>query len=343
MEQANSVPSTFRTWRQTVRKDPGAAPLPGLPCDNDACSNNTLCYVDPLAPSQLEPASFHHKQPPYFDLCQTCGRDAPPPPESCHFNQGPPRTPLGPPATPLMPHPASPARPPRPPLGPLGPPPHRPNQRPPQPLQGPPRPLPGQLPAPPSDLGNPGGLPPPSDGTPAHSLVVQNPLAVQDPLVVQDPLAADPQEAGPSLWASSHLHKAATITTTTYYYYNAGPPPCNPRPLDDNHNALAQEGKLDIQRPELFTGQDPRRWRAFLTQCLNPFQAKLVTFQLDNACIAFAASYLQGIAFDHYTTLLWFKLQNPILSNWQAFIDKFLTKFRVFDTVAEAKDNLFNL
>ncbi|KAG6876039.1 hypothetical protein C0992_001232 [Termitomyces sp. T32_za158] len=44
-------------------------------------------------------------------------------------------------------------------------------------------------------------------------------------------------------------------------------------------------------------GWDPRRWRTFLIQCLNLFQAKPVTFQLNNAHVArvaFAASYLQA-------------------------------------------------
>ncbi|KAG6884016.1 hypothetical protein C0992_007231 [Termitomyces sp. T32_za158] len=71
-----------------------------------------------------------------------------------------------------------------------------------------------------------------------------------------------------------------------------------------------------------------------------PFQEG---FQDSNAHIAFTASYLQGITFDHYTALLQFKPQNPALSNWQSFIDKFSSKFGVFDTVAETEDNLFNL
>ncbi|KAG6885006.1 hypothetical protein C0992_005523 [Termitomyces sp. T32_za158] len=128
-----------------------------------------------------------------------------------------------------------------------------------------------------------------------------------------------------------------------YYYYNAGPPPRNPGPPDDDCDALAREGKLDIQRPKLFMGRDPQRWRTFLTQCLNLFQAKPVTFQLDNTHVAFAASYLQGIVFDHYTALLWFELQSPVLSNWQFLVNEFSTKFGVFNTVAEAKDNLRNL
>ncbi|KAG5724661.1 hypothetical protein E4T56_gene3712 [Termitomyces sp. T112] len=128
-----------------------------------------------------------------------------------------------------------------------------------------------------------------------------------------------------------------------YYYYNAGPPPRTQNSQDNTRDALAQEGKLDIQKPEPFIGRDPRKWRIFLTQCLTMFQAKPITFQLESSRVAFAASYLQGIAFDHYTTLLWFDPNNPVLSNWLAFTQEFLSKFGVFDTVAEAEENLFNL
>ncbi|KAG5724406.1 hypothetical protein E4T56_gene15985 [Termitomyces sp. T112] len=50
-----------------------------------------------------------------------------------------------------------------------------------------------------------------------------------------------------------------------------------------------------------------------------------------------------GIAFDHYTALLQFDPNNPVLSNWLAFTQEFSSKFGVFDTVAEAEENLFNL
>ncbi|KAG5349264.1 hypothetical protein C0989_004949 [Termitomyces sp. Mn162] len=73
------------------------------------------------------------------------------------------------------------------------------------------------------------------------------------------------------------------------------------------------------------------------------FQAKLITFQLESSQVALAASYLQGIAFDHYTMLLQFDPNNPVLSNWLAFTQEFLSKFSVFDTVAEVEENLFNL
>ncbi|KAG5328222.1 hypothetical protein C0989_010758 [Termitomyces sp. Mn162] len=73
------------------------------------------------------------------------------------------------------------------------------------------------------------------------------------------------------------------------------------------------------------------------------FQAKPITFQLESSRVAFAASYLQGIAFNHYTALLWFDPNNPILSHWLAFTQEFSSKFGVFDTIAEVEENLFNL
>ncbi|KAG5349069.1 hypothetical protein C0989_006198 [Termitomyces sp. Mn162] len=50
-----------------------------------------------------------------------------------------------------------------------------------------------------------------------------------------------------------------------------------------------------------------------------------------------------GIAFNHYTALLQFNPNNPILSNWLTFTQEFSSKFGVFDTVVEAEENLFNL
>ncbi|KAG6867494.1 hypothetical protein C0993_002119 [Termitomyces sp. T159_Od127] len=111
-----------------------------------------------------------------------------------------------------------------------------------------------------------------------------------------------------------------------YYYYNAAPPPRNPNPQDNIHDVLTHEGKLDIQKPKPFYSHDSCKWRTFLT----------------HSCVASAALYLQGIAFDHYTVLLQFGLNSLVLSNWQAFAQEFSSKFGVFDTVAEA-ENLFNL
>ncbi|KAG6882781.1 hypothetical protein C0993_009188, partial [Termitomyces sp. T159_Od127] len=41
--------------------------------------------------------------------------------------------------------------------------------------------------------------------------------------------------------------------------------------------------------------------------------------------------------------LLWFNHNGLVLLSWQAFAQEFSSKFGMFDTVAEAKENLFNL
>ncbi|KAG5338406.1 hypothetical protein C0989_007387 [Termitomyces sp. Mn162] len=88
----------------------------------------------------------------------------------------------------------------------------------------------------------------------------------------------------------------------------------------------------------------------FLPQCRNENHyyyyynaAKLITFQLESSQVAFTTSYLQGVTFDHYMALLQFDPNNSILSNWLAFTQEFSSKFGIFDTIAEAEENLFNL
>ncbi|KAG5734794.1 hypothetical protein E4T56_gene824 [Termitomyces sp. T112] len=129
-----------------------------------------------------------------------------------------------------------------------------------------------------------------------------------------------------------------------YYYYNARSPPQTQNVHNDTHNALAQEGKLNILKLESFTCCHAWKWRILLMQCLTMFQAKpIITFQLESSQVAFATSYLQGITFTHYTVLLQFDPNNSMLSYWLAFTQEFSSKFGVFDTVAEAEENLFNL
>ncbi|KAG6860095.1 hypothetical protein C0995_015791 [Termitomyces sp. Mi166 len=59
--------------------------------------------------------------------------------------------------------------------------------------------------------------------------------------------------------------------------------------------------------------------------------------------VAFAMSYLQGIALDHYTAILCFNYSHPLFINWQAFVDEFSSKFSMFDTVAKAERKLVSL
>ncbi|KAG5733079.1 hypothetical protein E4T56_gene3539 [Termitomyces sp. T112] len=268
--------------------------------------NRTLFYIDKPG----NPANKHapcnrppQDQPPHFNLC-TSHVNAPPP----HSNApAPPQQRMGPGA-------------PQPPF-----------------LTNHPHPLPASMPNPPTNANYFG--PPTPEGPPrwAPGPALGN--------VGQTPGRGPPNGRPPGGWGPvmDNFPLQRGNRNNYYYYYNAGPPPQAQNPQDNTCNALAQEGKLDIQKPKPFTGHDSQKWRIFLTQCLTMFQLKPITFQLESSRVAFAASYLQGIAFDHYTALLWFDPNNSMLSNWLAFTQEFLSKFGVFDTIAEVEENLFNL
>ncbi|KAG6892870.1 hypothetical protein C0992_012129, partial [Termitomyces sp. T32_za158] len=215
----------------------------------------------------------------------------------------------------------SPLRPPEPPLGPGGALPGG-GPQPPPPLP----PGPAWMPGPPSAGGGPprgfwGG--PPQGGPPGGGL--PRPPRGGGPVIGVFSLQCGP---------GNHYH----------YYYNAGGPARN----ENNHGAevckaLTRKGWLDIQKPEMFSGRNPQKWHTFLVQCLNTFQGKAHTYASDQARVAFASSYLQGIALKHYTTLLHYNPRHPLFSDWQAFVQELLEKFGVYDTVAEAENNLANL
>ncbi|KAG6887337.1 hypothetical protein C0995_016088 [Termitomyces sp. Mi166 len=54
-------------------------------------------------------------------------------------------------------------------------------------------------------------------------------------------------------------------------------------------------------------------------------------------------SYLQGIVLDHYIAILCFNPGHSLITNWQAFVNKFSSKFGVYNTVAEAERKLASL
>ncbi|KAG6887399.1 hypothetical protein C0995_015645 [Termitomyces sp. Mi166 len=97
-----------------------------------------------------------------------------------------------------------------------------------------------------------------------------------------------------------------------YYYYNAGAPAWN------NNDQGDSDGLCEaLSKPH--------------------------TFASNQAQVAFTMSYLQSIALDYYTTILCFNPSHPLFTNWQAFVNEFFFKFRVFDTVAEAERKLASL
>ncbi|KAG5734773.1 hypothetical protein E4T56_gene672 [Termitomyces sp. T112] len=281
---ASSMPSTFQTWDQPAAPEL-CSQRPPLCIDDD---NWTLSYIDEPGNPTDEHASCNGPQ-----------RDRPP-----HFNLHAPHI------NAPLPRPNAPV----PPQQPMGPgalqPPFSAN-----PSCHPP----ALMPNPPTDTNYfgpliPGGPPPPRWAPgPAPGSMGQNP-------------SGGPPNGGPSEgWgpAMDNFPPQRRNRNHYYYYYNAGPPLRTQNSQDDTRNALAREGKLNIQKPEPFTSHNPQKWQIFLTQCLTMFQAKPITFQLKSSRVAFTTSYLQGIAFDHYTALLWFDPNNPVLSNWLAFTQEF--------------------
>ncbi|KAG5727750.1 hypothetical protein E4T56_gene20775 [Termitomyces sp. T112] len=267
---ASSMPSAFQTWDQ-----PAAPKLhsqrPPLRVNDD---NRTLSYINEPG----NPANEHalcnrpqRDQPPHFDLCAP-HINAPPPRPNAPV---PPQQPMGPGAL-------------RPPFS-----------------ANPSHPPPALMPNPPTDTNYFG---PPTPRGPPPSQWAPGPAPGS---VGQNPGGGPPNGGPPGGWglAMDNFPPQCRNGNHYYYYYNAGPPPQTQNSQDNTHDALAREGKLNIQKPKPFTSCNPWKWQIFLTQ-------------------SFAASYLQGIAFDHYTALLQFNPNNPVLSNWLAFTQEFSKAYK---------------
>jgi hypothetical protein len=110
------------------------------------------------------------------------------------------------------------------------------------------------------------------------------------------------------------------------YYYPQQPPQNNDHEL---RNALTRESKIDLRKPDAFTGRDCLKWRPFLIECRVNFNAKPNTYATDHAKITFAASYLSGTAQSHYASLLEHDPGNPMLTNWDSFVREFGTMFSI--------------
>ncbi|KAG6876040.1 hypothetical protein C0992_001233 [Termitomyces sp. T32_za158] len=99
-----------------------------------------------------------------------------------------------------------------------------------------PAPPPERPPAPPSDPGYLGGLPLPPRWNPGPPPGSAGPPGGAGPSGGAGPLSREPPGGwGPTMGAFPPPQGGNHY----YYYYNAGPPPRNPRPLDDNRDALA--------------------------------------------------------------------------------------------------------
>lgn len=104
---------------------------------------------------------------------------------------------------------------------------------------------------------------------------------------------------------------------------------------------ITKEAKIEIRKPDPFTGKDRSKWKPFFTETLMNFKAKPFTYSSEHSKVAFAASYLKDTALNHYTTLLQYDPGHPALHSWNNFATKFGQRFGVANTQIEA-DNALN-
>ncbi|KAG5735107.1 hypothetical protein E4T56_gene20485 [Termitomyces sp. T112] len=99
--------------------------------------------------------------------------------------------------------------------------------------------------------------PPISGGPPPPWWALEPPLSNAGQPPSSGPLNSKPPEG----WglAMDNFPPQCGNGNNYYYYYNAGPLPQTQNTQDNTCNTLAQKGKLDIQRPEPFTGSDPQK------------------------------------------------------------------------------------
>jgi len=124
----------------------------------------------------------------------------------------------------------------------------------------------------------------------------------------------------------------------------APPPPVGPRspPREDDgiRLALTREAKIDVRRPDPFTGKDRKKWKPFITECLLTFNAKPFTYEGDREKVAFASSYLTETAQSHFTSILQHNPHHPTLTQWEVFAREFGGMFGVANVQIEAEQAL---
>jgi len=106
---------------------------------------------------------------------------------------------------------------------------------------------------------------------------------------------------------------------------------------------LNKEAKIEIRKPEPFTGTDTRKWKDYVSKCLTMFQAKPTTYALEHDQVLFAASWLKDNALRHWTALLWSNPDHPALHQWGAYIKEFTSIFGPHNAMCDAEIALVKL
>ncbi|KAG6905100.1 hypothetical protein DXG01_004859, partial [Tephrocybe rancida] len=112
---------------------------------------------------------------------------------------------------------------------------------------------------------------------------------------------------------------------------------------NNNCECLNHKSKIDIRKPEGFMGQDPQKWKPFITECLMTFHTKSTTYSMDHLRMAFASLYLKDTALQHFTTILTYQPDHVLFQSWREFLYEFGLKFGIPNIQGEAKNSLMRM
>jgi Retrotransposon gag protein len=95
--------------------------------------------------------------------------------------------------------------------------------------------------------------------------------------------------------------------------------------------------------PELFTGKNPKKLKAFIFQCQLYFHNP--DFDSDSKKVTFALSYLQDVAQEWFEPGISGLTDEPPewSNNWETFLDELYTNFGPYNETGDAEHELTNL
>ena len=106
-----------------------------------------------------------------------------------------------------------------------------------------------------------------------------------------------------------------------------------------------KEGKVSVNKPDEFTGEDPSVLKNFIAQCEMVFRSRPSLYESDSSRITFVASYFRKTAQEWWQPYL-LNPPNPppsYLIDYLDFVDELYAQFGEVDPEAEAEEKLDNL
>ena len=96
-----------------------------------------------------------------------------------------------------------------------------------------------------------------------------------------------------------------------------------------------------VRDPDPFDGADPKKLRGFLLECKLNFQARPKVFQMENAKVNYAMSFLKGMALNYFEPFLDTPDNKPAwLKDYELFIEELLINFGPYNALTDAEAEL---